>query len=74
MCIGVAFEHFFCPQMKANQIAGITRDFKMDIIKINKSSYILINLDVYICLFFENRATEKCQCLALIVNLMALVT
>ena len=47
MGIGVAFGHFFCRQVRANQIAGITRDFKMDIIKINRSSCISINLDGY---------------------------
>ena len=31
-------------------------------------------LYIYIYLVFENRATEKCQSLALSVNLMALVT
>ena len=33
-----------------------------------------MKLDIYIYLVFENRATKKCQSLALIVNLMALVT
>ena len=46
--------------------------FSLGVVRIG--IYLFLSCDFIYTWFFENRATKKCQSLALIVNLMALVT